>query len=106
MGYHLPRTISSAITTRENDDPEPFRISDRERYEEVQLRQRYVPRNTTRSDPQDTVFRIGGSVIPPQQNAADLETTHHPPHLGNQLDLSTTDNEARERKLATTDKSA
>lgn len=105
VGYHLPRTISSAIISRENDDPEPFRIRDRERYEEVQLRQRYRSRDVIRNDPQGAVFRIGGSVIPPRQDAVDNEITQHsmPPH--NQPDASPHDR-GQDRRCVSTDKTA
>ncbi|MCJ1295041.1 hypothetical protein MMC34_006602 [Xylographa carneopallida] len=69
LGYHLPRTISSAIESREVDEPEPFRISERiQQTEEQILRQRHRPPKEQRGrdeSPPRPVFRIGGSVIRP-----------------------------------------
>jgi sodium/hydrogen antiporter len=58
VGYHLPRTISSAIASRDVDEPEPFHIRGRsESRSQLRFRQ-------GRATPQPQVFRIGGSVIP------------------------------------------
>ena len=72
VGYHLPRTISSAMTSREVDQPEPFRIRDRAQFEEQQLRQRHRQRD---SDPvaHPIAFRIGGSTIPAHSGAIELD---------------------------------
>ena len=69
LGYHLPRTISSAIESREVDEPEPFRIREHlQQAEEQILRQRHHrPKEQRGRDesPPRPVFRIGGSVIRP-----------------------------------------
>ncbi|MCJ1438314.1 hypothetical protein MMC27_007702 [Xylographa pallens] len=69
LGYHLPRTISSAIESRDIDEPEPFHISEHvQRGEEQILRQRRrLPKEQRGPDipPPRPVFKIGGSVIRP-----------------------------------------
>ena len=67
VGYHLPRTISSAITSRDRDDDEPFRIRDRARQGggARDEKQRARSGDREKAEPRREVFRIGGSVIPP-----------------------------------------
>ena len=66
LGYHLPRTISSAIESREIDEPELFRFR-RANNEEQTLRNRHRRRLGRRSqdEPARPVFRAGGSIIQP-----------------------------------------
>lgn len=67
VGYHLPRTVTSAFSTsREVDEPEPFHVRDAlarstEAAHEAErgMRRRRDPGET----PARPVFRIGGSVI-------------------------------------------
>ncbi|KAF6237902.1 hypothetical protein HO173_004103 [Letharia columbiana] len=70
LGYHLPRTLSSAIASRSiSQDPEeprpPFRvheqIQNRPQLNYQSNRSRNSPR--TREEPPRPVFRIGGSII-------------------------------------------
>ncbi|MCJ1392705.1 hypothetical protein MMC18_005576 [Xylographa bjoerkii] len=69
LGYHIPRTISSAIESREVDEPEPFHIREHvQQTEEQILRQRHRRPTEQRGrdeTPPRPVFRIGGSVINP-----------------------------------------
>ncbi|MCJ1360702.1 MAG: hypothetical protein MMC33_010711 [Icmadophila ericetorum] len=86
LGYHLPRSISSAMESREVDEPEPFRIRERIQNEEQILRQRYRHRNGTRTrskSPPRPIFRIGGSVIP--VGTADESKTGTNIHLDSSL---------------------
>lgn len=68
VGYHLPRTISSAVMSRDREDPEPFQIPNRseddDRRRRLRFRQRDPGASGTNSPPTPTVFRIGGSVVP------------------------------------------
>ena len=89
LGYHLPRTISSAIESREVDEPEPFHIAERiQQTEEQILRQRHRPPKEHRGrdeTPPRPVFKIGGSVIRPgydgNSDSAELRSEALP--LGN-----------------------
>ena len=70
LGYHLPRTLSSAIASRslsENpDEPRPpFRVGEQLQHRAQLIRQSHRSRNSqlTREEPPRPVFRIGGSVI-------------------------------------------
>ncbi|MCJ1288061.1 hypothetical protein MMC26_007414 [Xylographa opegraphella] len=69
LGYHLPRTISSAMESRDVDEPESFHISERIQNTEEQLRQRHrLPTEQRGRDesPPRPVFKIGGSIIHPR----------------------------------------
>ena len=69
LGYHLPRTISSAIESRDLDQPEPFRISEHVQQSEDQIlrHRRRLPKEPRAPDasPPRPVFRIGGTLIRP-----------------------------------------
>ena len=84
LGYHLPRTLSSAIASRSmSEDPDeprpPFRILERIQNRTQPDHQRNSPRNSQRAreEPPRPVFRIGGSIIhdTASENAIELQTT-------------------------------
>ena len=71
LGYHLPRTLSSAIGSRtvseDPDEPEePFHIRDRVNNEAQAHHRRDTQRSEQRREgpPRREVFRIGRSTIP------------------------------------------
>ncbi|CAD6592126.1 MAG: hypothetical protein ASARMPREDX12_005670 [Alectoria sarmentosa] len=80
LGYHLPRTFSSAIASRsiseDQDEPRPpFRI--REQIQNrAQLNHRPRDNMRTRAGPPRPVFRIGGSIIQSatSENGVELQT--------------------------------
>ncbi|KAL9131724.1 MAG: hypothetical protein Q9217_000399 [Psora testacea] len=69
LGYHLPRTISSAIGSRaiveDPAEPVPFRLQEGELTSDQLSHQSLRQRNEHRSrqEPARPVFRIGGSII-------------------------------------------
>ena len=67
VGYHLPRTISNAIESREVEEPESFRIPERVYNEARTLRNRHRRRRggSSQGDPARPIFRVGGSIIQP-----------------------------------------
>lgn len=80
FGFYLPRTISRALTTESNDEPAPFRISDREVSIAGLLRERRrrhngsgtpTPASASRVSvvPERHIQRIGGTVIRDGQNS-------------------------------------
>ena len=75
LGYHLPRTMSSAFSTSmERDEPDqPFRrrehIDHKRSTQGGKIRQRRNPNER----PQDATFRVGGSVITSQPRS-EVET--------------------------------
>ena len=85
LGYHLPRTLSSAIASRSisedaADEPRPpFRILERIQDRTQSDHQRNSPRKSQRAreEPPRPVFRIGGSIIhdTASENALELQTT-------------------------------
>ena len=65
LGYHLPRTISNA-RSRDEEEPEPFRIREQLQSGAQVIRQGRRNRTKSRDSndaPPRPVFRIGGSVI-------------------------------------------
>ena len=83
LGYHLPRTLSSAIASRSlSDDPgethPPFRIREqiqsRAQLDNERSRQRNSQR--MRGEPPRPIFRIGGSLIQStaSENGVGLQT--------------------------------
>ena len=79
LGYHLPRTFSSAVGSRsmsmDPEDPEepapPFRVRDRIQHLESTRQDRNKP---VRDQPARPIFRIGGSVIrsaPPEDGSTE-----------------------------------
>ncbi|KAI4132745.1 MAG: hypothetical protein LQ347_002479 [Umbilicaria vellea] len=67
LGYHLPRTISNAMESREIEEPQLFHLRGRVSTEEQTLRNRHRRRPARRSqdEPARPVFRVGGSIINP-----------------------------------------
>ena len=66
LGYHLPRTISDAVLSRDTEEPEGFHIREHVQNQEGELRQRNRQRQENRNSnnvPLRPVFRIGRSVI-------------------------------------------
>lgn len=87
LGYHLPRTLSSAVmsnsVSEDPDEPQPpFHIRDRVQHE-AQMR---LPQERRRTDgkardrPPHAVFRIGGSII---RNEASSPQIDKPDEEGN-----------------------
>lgn len=72
-GYHLPRTISSAISTSTIEPPEPVPISNTGHTHSTATPHTDIMGSIHRSrkrgqreSPHPPLFRIGGSVIPPR----------------------------------------
>lgn len=67
LGYHLPRTISNVIETRETEEPEVFPVHSRVDDEAQTLRNRRRQRQArhSQSEPDRPVFRVGGEIIHP-----------------------------------------
>lgn len=80
-GYHLPRTISSALSSATTYDPEPIPIANIHHTHStatpVMDGSRGRRRDNPRETPQSTVFQIGGSVIRPKS-----PTSHQQPGTG------------------------
>lgn len=80
LGSRLPRTLSTAITSRsisvDPEEPEPpFQIRDRIRNKTLILHQKDQSKDEQRAreEPLRPIFRIGGSVI--QATPRDVETS-------------------------------
>lgn len=64
IGYHLPRTVSSALSQSvDREEPQSFRVRETSPYTPFQDRNATAPKRRTGGSPLPTVFRIGGSVI-------------------------------------------
>jgi hypothetical protein len=73
LGYHLPRTVSSAFSTSMERDDQPFqtreRIDHKRSTQGGKIRQRRNPNER----PQNAIFSVGGSAITSQPRS-ELET--------------------------------
>ena len=104
LGYHLPRTISSAYISRDRDTTDPFQIVGSNQLppdQRLGLRNRQQEETTpssndTRPTPQPIVFKIGGSTIPPRDVTASPDLSIRP-EIRESLATSTT---ASGRQLA------
>ncbi|GAD97823.1 Na/H antiporter, putative [Paecilomyces variotii No. 5] len=74
-GYHIPRTISSALSTSTNYDPEPITIPDSRNTHSTATRDqdRSALGRNRRERVAPAPFRIGGSVIRPRSPASQLQ---------------------------------
>ena len=68
LGYHLPRTLSTALGSNSRGEPASFQAEGLETEHDI-IRQRIVKKNIQRDDkrnkdgPARTVFGVGGAVI-------------------------------------------
>lgn len=74
-GYHIPRTISSALSTSTSYDPEPITIPDARDTHSTATRgqDRSALGRNRRERVAPAPFRIGGSVIRPKSPASQLQ---------------------------------
>ena len=61
------------MESRENDEPEPFRIREHLSNEEHALQQN-IRQRARKTSPARPVFRIGGTIIPSQSSGVDRST--------------------------------
>ncbi len=68
LGYHIPRTLSTAIGSNSRGEPASFQAEVPQTEHQI-LRQRIIKRNDQRKDqrnrdgPPRTVFGVGGAII-------------------------------------------
>ena len=79
LGYHLPRTLSSAFSiSSERDEPEPFHLRQYIQHDRTdnpsQLRQRRNPKER----PPGAILKIGGSAIRSQPNSGVVSPVNEP----------------------------
>jgi hypothetical protein len=60
VGYHIPRTLSSAMASQDREEPESFRLREAFQHNAIELRQR---RRGPDEEPQRPIFRVGGSYL-------------------------------------------
>ena len=110
LGYHLPRTISTAIVSRSGSEdptePAPFHLRERIATSSPTVHQNQRTRNEQRSrlEPLRPIFRIGGSIIPSDSSTPTMPTSTEPPGAGDSHESSNLDSVSTEADPARPDR--